>query len=91
MLIDFGDFKGIVRELAKSFDHTFIFEKDSLKPATLAALKDEGFSLTEVPFRPTAENLAKYFCEVLTEKGLPICSVSVYETPRNCAVYEVER
>lgn len=90
MLVDFGDFKGIVRTLAKSFDHTLIYETGSLKPATLAALQNEGFSLTEVPFRPTAENFAEYFCEVLREKGLPISSVTVYETPRNCAVYEVE-
>ena len=89
MLIDFGDLKAYVRALADSFDHALIYEKNSLKPATLDALNDEGFRLIELPFRPTAENLAKHFYELLTEKGLPVSSVTVYETPENCAVYEV--
>ncbi len=91
MIIDFGDLKKAVRALADSFDHTLIYEAGSLKPATLAALSDEGFSLTEVPFRPTAENLARHFCEVLCKSGLPVVSVTVFETPDNCAVYEVEK
>lgn len=91
MLVDFGEFKKAVRELANEFDHTLIFEKDTLKPSTFAALRDEGFSLTEVVFRPTAENLAEYFFGLLESRGLPITSVTVYETPENAAVYEVER
>ncbi|MBP3271743.1 MAG: 6-carboxytetrahydropterin synthase [Ruminococcus sp.] len=89
MLVDFGDLKRSVRALAEKFDHTLIYEKDSFKPATLAALKDEGFSLTEVDFRPTAENFSKHFYELLTQEGFSVCSVTVYETPENCAVYEV--
>ncbi len=88
MLIDFGDLKKKVRSLADSFDHALIYEKDSLKSVTAEALKDEGFALIEVPFRPTAENLARHFYELLSLDGLPICSVAVYETPDNCAVYE---
>ena len=88
MLIDFGDLKAAVRALADSFDHTLIFERGSLRPATLAALRDEGFSLTEVDFRPTAENFARHFLDILTSDGLPVRSVTVYETPTNCATYE---
>ena len=90
MLIDFGDLKKAVRALADSFDHTLIFERGTLKPATLAALRDEGFSLTEVDFRPTAENFARHFYGVLADEGLPVCSVTVYETAENCAVYEAK-
>ena len=89
MLIDFSDLKAAVRRLADSFDHTLLFESGSLQPATLAALREEGFSLTELPFRPTAENLAHHFYEALLADGLPVSSVCVYETPENCAVYEV--
>lgn len=89
MLIDFGDLKKMVRALADSFDHTLIYERGSLKEKTLDALKEEGFSLTELPFRPTAENLAKHFYELLSGKGIEIKSVTVYETPENCVVYEV--
>lgn len=89
MLIDFGDLKQSVRELADSFDHALIYEKNSLKPDTAAALLSENFNLISVDFRPTAENFARCFYEKLYEKGLPVYRVAVYETPDNCAVYEV--
>lgn len=91
MLIDFGDIKHEVRAIARSFDHALIYEENSLKAATLTALKEEGFLLIEVSFRPTAENFAEHFYNLLREKGLPVKSVAVYETPENCAVYEVSR
>ncbi len=90
MLIDFGDLKKAVRSLADDFDHAFIYEKDSLKPTTVQALESENFRLIEVPFRPTAENFAHHFYEILSAQGLEIKSVTVYETPDNCAVYEVK-
>ncbi len=89
MVIDFGDLKAEVKQLADSFDHSLIYEKGSLKETTLKALKDEDFKLIEVPFRPTAECFAKHFYDILSAKGLSVHSVSVYETPENCAVYEV--
>lgn len=88
MLLDFGDFKNIVRHATDNFDHSLIFEENSLKTATVKALEDENFRLIAVPFRPTAENFARYFYEYLKEKSLPVKSVSVYETPENCAVYQ---
>ena len=87
MVLDFGVFKRAVRDLAEEFDHTFLVEEGSLSAATLAALAAEGFSLTVLPFRTTAENLARCFCERLTEAGLPVAQVDMYETPNNCAVY----
>ena len=88
MVIDFGDLKKAVRSLADSFDHALIYESGSLKAATLAALNDEGFRLIEVEYRPTAENFAKSFYNALAGQGLPVCRVTVYETPDNCAIYE---
>ncbi len=89
MLIDFSDLKKAVHDMADSFDHALIYEAGSLKAATIAAMNDEGFRIIEVPFRPTAESFARHFHELLTAKGLPVSSVTVYETPDNCAVYEV--
>ena len=62
----------------------------TLRPATIEALEGEGFSLTILPFRTTAENLARHFCESLRERGLPCAQVDVYETPLNCATYLVD-
>ena len=87
MVLDFGVFKRAVRELAEELDHTFLVEEGSLADATLAALESEGFSLTLLPFRTTAENLARYFGDCLVEQGLPVSQVEMYETPNNCAVY----
>ncbi|MDE6540297.1 MAG: 6-carboxytetrahydropterin synthase QueD [Ruminococcus sp.] len=87
MLTDFGNLKKIVRDLAENFDHAFIYEENSLKPATIQTLKDEDFRLIEVPFRPTAENFARYFYDILSSDGFELADVTVYETPDNCAVY----
>ena len=89
MIIDFGDLKKAVRTLADSFDHALIYEKNTLRPKTLEALGEEGFRLIEVDFRPTAENFARHFHTLLTADGLPVSRVTVYETPDNCAYYEV--
>jgi 6-pyruvoyltetrahydropterin/6-carboxytetrahydropterin synthase len=56
-------------------------------PKTLACLQEEGFTLSIMPFRTTAENLARWFCMQLEERGLPVIQVDVYETPSNCAIY----
>ena len=90
MLLDFGDFKKVVRALADSYDHKLIYEEGSLKLATVAALQEEGFQMVVLPFRPTAENLAKHFYDLLKKCGLDLYAVTVYETPENCAVYKEE-
>lgn len=87
MVLDFGVFKKAVRDLAKEFDHTFLVEEGTLQPATIAALESEGFRLKILPFRTTAENLARAFAERLREQNLPVAQVDMYETPNNCAIY----
>ena len=87
MVLDFGVFKQKVRALADELDHRFLVEEGTLKPATIAALEDEGFTVTLLPFRTTAENLARYTAERLRSEGLPVCRIEMYETPNNCAIY----
>lgn len=87
MVLDFGVFKKTVKEICDRLDHTFLIEEGSLKPDTLAALQGEGFSLTILPFRTTAENLAKYIFGELEEQGLPVAEIEVDETPNNRAFY----
>ena len=89
MVLDFGEFKKAVRALADELDHTFLVEEGSLKPETMAALEAEDFSLTILPFRTTAENLARYAFDRLTAQGLPVAEVEVDETPNNRAFYRV--
>lgn len=87
MVLDFGVFKKAVRALADELDHTFLVEEGSLAPATIAALEAEGFSLTVLPFRTTAENLARYLFDRLVADGFPVVEVEVDETPNNRAFY----
>lgn len=87
MVLDFGLFKKTVKEICDRLDHTFLIEEGSLKPDTLAALQSEGFNLTILPFRTTAENLANYIFGELEEQGLPVAEIEVDETPNNRAFY----
>jgi len=87
MVADFGDVKRDLRNIADHYDHALIYERETLKESTIAALSDEDFPLIEVDFRPTAENFAEHFCLMLKKKGHNVKAVEVYETPDNCAVY----
>lgn len=87
MYDDFGELKKDLRDIADSMDHALIIEKNSLKKTTLEALKSENFRIIELDFRPTAENMAKYFYEKIKELGYSMKSVTVYETPANSAAY----
>ena len=53
----------------------------------MEALRDEEFRIVEFPFRPTAENFAKYFYDRMSGLGYRVREAVVYETPNNCASY----
>lgn len=88
MITDFGLLKKALREETEKLDHALIYEEHSLKEVTKKALEEEQFLLIAVPFRPTAEQFAKYFFDKLEQKGYDVKRAIVYETPNNCAVYE---
>lgn len=90
MVCDFASLKKVLNDETEIFDHTFIIEKGSLRETTLKALGEEGFVITEVPFRPTAEAFAKYFYDRFGGMGYSVKKAVVYETPNNCAAYSEE-
>lgn len=87
MLVDFGDLKDDLKNLTDDLDHSLIIEKGSLKHKTMEALMEEDFRIIELPFRPTAENFAKYFYDMMEDKDYRVLKTTVYETPNNCASY----
>ncbi len=89
MCVDFAELKKDLRTELDALDHVLIIEQDSLRESTMKALQEEKFQVVEMPFRPTAENFARYFYELFTLKGYPVAKVEVYETPNNSAVYFV--
>lgn len=89
MCVDFAELKKDLRTELDALDHVLIIEQGSLRESTMKALQEEKFQVVEMPFRPTAENFARYFYELFTLKGYPVAKVEVYETPNNSAVYFV--
>lgn len=89
MCVDFLELKKDLRTELDALDHVLIIEQGSLRESTMKALQEEKFQVVEMPFRPTAENFARYFYELFTLKGYPVAKVEVYETPNNSAVYFV--
>jgi 6-pyruvoyltetrahydropterin/6-carboxytetrahydropterin synthase len=88
MVIDFKDLKQVLREvILERFDHAFIFDKASESECEIAAvITKHGMKSVGLPFRSTAENLARHFFHGLAER-VKVVSVKVYETPESCAEY----
>ena len=89
MVIDFKELKGIAeKEICEKFDHAFIYNSTSAAECEIAAVvKKYGMRTVELPFRSTAENLAKYFFESLASKVPNLAAVKVWETADSCAEY----
>ena len=92
MVMDFKDVKRICEEtvLAK-FDHAFIYDETSAAESEIAAVVSKnGMRAAAIPFRSTAENLARWIFEALADRIDGLCSVRVYETADSCAEYTAE-
>ncbi len=96
MVIDFSDLKDIMKkELDERFDHGAVFYRNDpyrSKLEEMIMLNDQSKDkLHFVDFMPTAENLCKYWFELvdkpLKEKGINLEYVKVWETPTSTAIY----
>lgn len=89
MVIDFKDLKSIAEAvICDRFDHAFIYNTTSLGECEIAAVVEKNSMRTvAIPFRSTAENLAKYFFELLIARIPNIASVKVWETAMSSAEY----
>ena len=88
MVIDFKDLKQVLGEvILERFDHAFVYDKASVSECEIAAvIAKHGMKSVGLPFRSTAENLARFFFQELTVR-VNVASVKVYETPESCAEY----
>jgi 6-pyruvoyltetrahydropterin/6-carboxytetrahydropterin synthase len=89
MVIDFKDLKSIAEAvICDRFDHAFIYNTTSPGECEIAAVVEKNSMRTvAIPFRSTAENLAKYFFELLIVRIPNIASVKVWETAMSSAEY----
>lgn len=89
MVIDFKDLKSIAEAvICDRFDHAFIYNTTSPGECEIAAVVEKNSMRTvAIPFRSTAENLAKYFFKLLIARIPNIASVKVWETAMSSAEY----
>ena len=91
MVIDFKDLKGIANEvICDRFDHAFVYNTESAGECEIAAVVEKnGMRTVAIPFRSTAENLAKMFFGELKARIPGLSAVKVWETADSCAEYKV--
>ena len=91
MVIDFKDLKGIANEvICDRFDHAFIYNTESAGEREIAAVVEKnGMRTVAIPFRSTAENLAKMFYNELKSRVPGLSAVKVWETADSCAEFKV--
>ena len=89
MVIDFKDLKRIATEtICDRFDHAFIYNTGSAGECEIAAVVEKnGMRTVALPFRSTAENLARHFHGELKPLIPGLSAVKVWETADSCAEY----
>ena len=92
-VIDFKDLKRIANEVVCArFDHAFIYSTASTGECEIAAVVEKnGMRTVAIPFRSTAENLAKLFFGELRAHVPGLVAVKVWETADSAAEYRAER
>ena len=93
MVIDFKDLKGIANEvICDRFDHAFVYNTESAGECEIAAVVEKnGMRTVAIPFRSTAENLAKMFYGELKPRIPGLAAVKVWETADSCAEYRCNK
>lgn len=89
MVIDFKELKRLAAEvICERFDHAFMYNAESAGECEIASVvKKNGMRTVALPFRSTAENLAKLFYGDLKPRITGLSSVRVWETADSCAEY----
>ncbi len=92
MVIDFKELKALATDVICSrFDHAFIYNTESPGECEIAAVVEKNHMRTvAIPFRSTAENLARHFYGLMAPKmpeSARLVSVKVWETADSCADY----
>jgi len=92
MVIDFKDLKRLATEtICDRFDHAFVYNTESAGEREIAAVVEKnGMRTVAIPFRSTAENLAKLFYNDLKSRLPGLSVVKVWETAESCAEYREE-
>ena len=98
MVKDFYNLNTFAKPLFDEFDHAFIYNTnclDDFEKEIFMVCEKYNRKVKFLPFRSTAENMAKYFHEVLNsqikDERVAVTKVTVYETPTSFASYSSEK
>ncbi|MCL1920011.1 MAG: 6-carboxytetrahydropterin synthase QueD [Kiritimatiellaeota bacterium] len=88
MVMDFKDLKQVLRDVILArFDHAFLYDETSAVECDIAGtIARHDMRRVPLPFRTTAENLARHFFRELAPH-VNVLAVHLYETPESCATY----
>lgn len=85
-VMDFGDLEEVAKRfLDETLDHRLLLRRDDPVIPSLTAAGEVFVALDE---NPTAEFLARYIFEALTQKGIPLKAIRFWETATSVATYE---
>lgn len=89
MVMDFKDLKRVAGEVVcDRFDHAFMYCTESQGEREIAEVVERhGMRTVALPFRSTAENLAKMFYTELSARIEGVVCVKVWETSDSVAEY----
>lgn len=94
MVLDFGDIKALLtRYVHDEFDHGFIVYNDDPLCDVLMSMSAGEWKIIDVPWVPTAENMASAIFNVLTAQMIEhqiagvLVRIEVWETPTSCAYF----
>ena len=92
MVVDFKELKHLAEgAICERFDHAFIYNTESKGECEIAAVVEKnGMRTVAIPFRSTAENLAKYFyglIKPLVPAPSALRAITVWETAASSATY----
>ncbi len=85
MVIDFGEIKNIAKGWVDDhLDHKMLLHRDD---PIAKVLQDFEEPLYLMDGNPTTENITKLIFHTLSQLGLRVSRVSLWETPSGCATY----
>lgn len=93
MVVDFSNLKEWMRDIVGPFDHAFIYEPNGghVEQEIAAVLLRNKMRTVWLPYRPTAENMAKYFYHAFEKQvkftSLRVSCIRLWETPTSFAEY----
>lgn len=89
MVADFGEIKTLLKQIADQYDHKLLIEDNADGQAVAQQLSQlpNQFAICMVPYRPTAEEMARAIYNQIKNAGYPVYSVEIFETPVNSCIY----